>query len=71
MSSQSILLWIQDSPRAIDKALIQTFITNIDQDAAAPFLERMKLAHPKTAKETLIQQLLLIELEENGYLKPL
>ena len=60
-----------ESPRSIAKALIQAFITNINQDAAAPFLERMKLAHPKTAKETLIQQLLLIELEENGYLKPI
>ena len=60
-----------ESPRAIAKALIQAFVTKIDQDAAAPFLERMILAHPKTAKETLIQQLLLIELEENGYLKPI
>ncbi|MEC7987947.1 MAG: acetyl-CoA hydrolase/transferase C-terminal domain-containing protein [Myxococcota bacterium] len=60
-----------ESPRAVAKALIRTFIHKFSPEQASPFLERMSLKHPKTAKETLVQQLLLLELEDNGYLKPL
>ena len=62
---------LMESPRQMAKALIRAFIHKSNHKEASPFLERMSLKHPQTAKETLIQQLLLLELEDNGYLKPL
>ncbi len=40
-----------------------------DEEAARPFLERLHLEHPESTKEFLIQQLLMLELEEQGALK--
>lgn len=40
-----------------------------DEEAARPFLERLHLEHPDTTKDFLIQQLLMLELEEQGSLK--
>ena len=43
----------------------------IDEAQAAPYLERIGLAHPHTPKELILKHLLLLELEEHGYLKAL
>ena len=40
-----------------------------NEDAARPFLERLQLDHPHSTREYLIQQLLVLELEEQGALK--
>jgi acyl-CoA hydrolase len=40
-----------------------------NEEAARPFLERLHLEHPGTTKDYLIQQLLMLELEEQGSLK--
>lgn len=40
-----------------------------DDESAKPFLERIQLEHPETTRDFLIQQLLLLELEEQGFLK--
>ena len=40
-----------------------------NEEAARPFLERLHLEHPDTTKDFLIQQLLMLELEEQGSLK--
>ena len=53
------------------KVVLRSFIHKVDEKEAEPYLERIGLAHPNTAKETLLQHLLLLELEENGYLKSL
>lgn len=60
-----------ESPKHLVKALIKAFTHNVDEHSAQHFLERMQLNHPRTTKENIIQHLLLVELEENGYLKPL
>lgn len=62
---------LMGSPKRLVKAVIKAFVHDVDEKQAKHFLERMKLEHPDTAKETLIQHLFLLELEENGYLKPL
>ncbi|MCB1729582.1 MAG: acetyl-CoA hydrolase, partial [Halieaceae bacterium] len=40
-----------------------------NEEAARPFLERLHLEHPDTTRDFLIQQLLMLELEEQGSLK--
>jgi len=60
-----------ENPKSMIKAVLRSFIRKVDEKEAEPYLERIGLAHPNTAKETLLQQLLLLELEENGYLKSL
>jgi len=60
-----------EEPKSMIKAVLRSFIQKIDEKEAEPYLERIGLAHPNTAKETLLQHLLLLELEENGYLKSL
>ena len=40
-----------------------------NEEAARPFLERLHLEHPDTTKDFLIQQLLMLELDEQGSLK--
>jgi acyl-CoA hydrolase len=62
---------LQEDPAKLVAATIKSLLHNADDDAAAPFLERIGLDHPHTAKEVILQQLLLLELEDNGYLKPL
>ena len=58
-----------NKPKAMLKAVIRSYILKVDEDEARPFLERLNLTHPETAKEKIMQNLLLLELEENGYLK--
>ena len=62
---------IQDDPAKLIAATIKSLLHDADDEAAAPFLKRIGLLHPETAKEMILQQLLLLELEDNGYLKPL
>jgi len=62
---------LQKNPAGLVTAAIKSMLHNTDDEAAAPFLERIGLEHPDTAKDVILQQLLLLELEENGYLKPL
>ncbi|MFK7733113.1 MAG: acetyl-CoA hydrolase/transferase C-terminal domain-containing protein [Pseudomonadales bacterium] len=60
-----------DSPMSALKATIRSILHDADDDEAKPYLHRIGLEHPDTPKELLLQQLLLLELEENGYLKAL
>ncbi|OUR86792.1 hypothetical protein A9Q81_27830 [Gammaproteobacteria bacterium 42_54_T18] len=60
-----------EDPKSMIKAVLRSFIRKVDEKEAEPYLERIGLAYPNTAKETLLQHLLLLELEENGYLKSL
>ncbi|MDX1695534.1 MAG: acetyl-CoA hydrolase/transferase C-terminal domain-containing protein, partial [Ketobacteraceae bacterium] len=62
---------LMDNPRKLIKAIVKSFVHDVDEAGARKYLERMQLAHPDTAKETLIQHLLLLELEDNGYLRPI
>jgi acyl-CoA hydrolase len=62
---------LQEDPASLVAATIRSLLHDRDDEAAAPFLERIGLDHPGTAKELILQQLLLLELEDNGYLKPL
>ena len=50
---------------------MRSLLNEVDEVEAGPYLERIGLSHPDTPKEKILQQLLLLELEENGYLKPL
>ncbi len=60
-----------DEPKAMIKALIRSFTHNIDEHEAQHYLERIGLEHPDTPKEVILQHLLLLELEEHGYLRPI
>ena len=62
---------LMENPRQLIKAIVRSFVHDVDEEEAKHYLERMQLAHPNTAKETLIQHLLLLELEDNGYLRPI
>ena len=46
-------------------------MTDVDEEQARPYLERIGLAHPDTPKDVILRHLLLLELEEHGYLRPL
>ncbi|OUS30538.1 hypothetical protein A9Q99_05925 [Gammaproteobacteria bacterium 45_16_T64] len=60
-----------EEPKSMIKAVLRSFINSSDEAQAAPYLQRIGLEHPETAKEVLLQHLLLLELEDNGYLKSL
>ena len=62
---------LQDDPAKLIAATVKSLLHDADDEAAEPFLARIGLEHPESAKEIILQQLLLLELEENGYLKPL
>ncbi|MDX1451595.1 MAG: acetyl-CoA hydrolase/transferase C-terminal domain-containing protein [Oleiphilaceae bacterium] len=62
---------LMESPKRMLRAVIKAFIQKVDVDEARPFLKRLDLEHPETAKEKLLQHLILLELEESGYLKPM
>ena len=59
------------SKKKLIKAVIRSFIHKQDEKKAKPFLERISLSHPESPKEVILQHLILLELEENGYLKPM
>jgi hypothetical protein len=60
---------LMDEPRSLLRSLIRAFAQDVDAAQAAPYLERIGLAHPNTPKELILKHLLLLELEEHGYLK--
>jgi hypothetical protein len=60
---------MMDEPRTLIRSVIKAFIHGVDEERAAPFLQRIGLEHPHTPREILVQHLLLLELEEHGYLK--
>jgi acyl-CoA hydrolase len=62
---------LMSNPRSMIKAVIRSFVHKVDAEEAKPFLERLSLTHPDSTKDKILQHLLLIELEENGYLKPM
>lgn len=62
---------LMSNPRSMMKAVIRSFVHKVDAEEAKPFLERLNLTHPDSAKDKILQHLLLLELEENGYLKPM
>lgn len=62
---------LMEKPRSLLRSLIRAFTHDVDEAQAAPYLERIGLAHPNTPKELILQHLLLLELEEHGYLKGL
>lgn len=62
---------LMDEPTSLLRAVIRSLLHNADEERAAPYLERIGLTHPNTPRELLLQQLLLLELEEGGHLRPL
>ena len=60
---------LMSNPRSMVKAVIRSFVHKVDAEEAKPFLERLSLSHPDSTKDKILQHLLLLELEENGYLK--
>jgi acyl-CoA hydrolase len=56
-------------PRSMIKAVIRSFAHKVDADEAKPFLDRLNLSHPNSTKDIILQHLILLELEDNGYLK--
>ena len=60
---------LMKKPRAMLKAVIRSYMLDVDEAEAKPFLERLDLVSPGSTKEKILQHLLLLELEENGYLK--
>ena len=60
-----------DDPKALLRSVVRSFLHDTNEAEAAHFLERLGLEHPGTAKDVLLRHLLLLELEEHGYLRPL
>lgn len=60
---------MMDNPRELLRAVIRSFTTEVDDEQARPYLERIGLLHPDTAREKLLKHLLLLELEEHGVLR--
>lgn len=61
---------LQAEPARLIRQTVRSLLNDVDDAEARPYLERIGLLHPDTPKEKILQQLLLLELEENGYLKP-
>jgi len=59
------------SPVSLLSSAVRSLLHDANDIEAAPYLKRIGLEHPNTPKELLLQHLLLLELEELGYLKPL
>ena len=60
-----------DSPADLLRGESRAVLSDVDEEQARPYLERIGLAHPDTPKEHLLQHLLLLELEERGVLRPM
>ncbi|MDX1734429.1 MAG: acetyl-CoA hydrolase/transferase C-terminal domain-containing protein [Halioglobus sp.] len=60
---------LSEEPPEFVYTMLRALVHKVDEHKAQPFLERMGLDHPHSSKEFLIQQLLMLELEERGYLK--
>jgi len=62
---------LMDNPVGLLRAVVRSFTTDVHEEEAKPYLERLGLAHPDTPREKLLQHLLLLELEERGVLRPM
>ena len=62
---------LRTEPAKMFRRTVKSLLNDVDDEEARPYLERIQLLHPETPKEKILQQLLLLELEDNGYLKPL
>ena len=62
---------LRAEPAKMFRQTLRSLLNDVDDAEARPYLERIQLLHPETPREKILQQLLLLELEENGYLKPL
>ncbi len=62
---------LMERPKEMIRAVIRSFMHKVDAHEAQSFLERLSLTHPETTRDKVLQHLLLLELEENGYLKPM
>ncbi len=60
---------LSDEPAHFIKAAFRALLHKSDEKLAKPWLERINLEHPDTTRDFLVQQLLLLELEEKGFLK--
>jgi acyl-CoA hydrolase len=60
---------LSEEPGHFIASTFRALLHKSDEDAARPFLERIHLDHPETTREFVIQQLLMMELEEQGLLK--
>jgi len=60
---------LSGEPRKFLGTLFRALLHREDMKAAKPYLERIELEHPRTPRDFLLQQLLLLELEERGFLK--
>jgi acyl-CoA hydrolase len=60
---------LSEEPGQFVAATFKALLHKADPEAARPFLERMQLEHPESTRDFVIQQLLLLELEERGFLK--
>jgi acyl-CoA hydrolase len=58
-----------EEPKSFAYNMLRALLHKADEHKAQPYLERLGLEHPDSSKEFIIQQLLLLELEEQGYLK--
>jgi acyl-CoA hydrolase len=59
---------LSDDPAQFIPAIFRALFRHPDEDQAKPFLERLDLLHPGTPKDFIVQQLLMLELEEQGLL---
>ncbi len=60
-----------EHPLDLLRMLFRAITHDVDEEQAKPWLERLQLAHPDSPKELVLQQLLLQELEDRGYLRPM
>ena len=62
---------LMEQPRALIRAVVRSFLHGVDEEQAAPYLERIGLENPDSPREMILRHLLLLELEQEGYLRPL
>ena len=60
---------LSEEPAHFVSAAFKAILHHGDETAAAPYLERIQLEHPETTRDFIIQQLLMLELEEQGMFK--
>jgi hypothetical protein len=60
---------LSEEPAHFISTAFRALLHKSDEKLAKPWLERINLEHPDTTRDFLVQQLLLLELEEKGFLK--
>jgi acyl-CoA hydrolase len=58
-----------DQPLSFISHLLRSLFQDHDDEQAQRFLARVQLEHPQTTKEKLLQHLLVLELQQQGYLR--